>query len=147
MFIHTNHEEWKVNLSTDHLYSGVGCMDELFLTRCMVSSNDVEETRVWTGYTHYSNIISNVVSILPPRLWRQQIDWLELLCCQSNIRSRGMTHTKKPKVVSILLPRCWWQQIGLSYCAGSQWVKHSVSCHDAKRKMSLCQEHAVLLVV
>jgi len=57
------------------LYSGVGCMDELFLTRCMVSSNDVEETRVWTGYTHYSNIISNLVSILPPRLWRQQIGW------------------------------------------------------------------------
>jgi len=35
-------------------------MDELFPARCMVSPNEVEETRVWTGYSnisskHYSN--------------------------------------------------------------------------------------------
>ena len=42
-----------VNLLTDH--SGVGCMDELFPTRCMVSPNEVEETRVWTGYSNISS--------------------------------------------------------------------------------------------
>jgi len=38
-------------------------MYESFPTRCMVSPNEVEETRVWTGYSnisskHYSNPIS-----------------------------------------------------------------------------------------
>jgi len=33
-----------MKLPTDH--SGVGFMHELFLARCMVSPNEVEETRV-----------------------------------------------------------------------------------------------------
>jgi len=40
MFIDTHHEE-KLDLPTDHNW--VGCMDELFPTRCMVSPNEVEE--------------------------------------------------------------------------------------------------------
>ena len=48
-------------------------------------------------------------------------------------------------IVSILLPRCWRQQIGRSYCAASRTFSPS---HDAiQRKRSLCQEHAVLLMV
>jgi len=44
----------KYKSSTDH--NGVGCIDELFPTRCMVMSpNQVEETRVWTGYSNISN--------------------------------------------------------------------------------------------
>jgi len=38
-----------------HRQSGVGCMYELFPTRCMVSRNEVEETRVWTGYNNISS--------------------------------------------------------------------------------------------
>jgi len=40
-------KSWRArNSPTDH--SGVGFMGELFPTRCMVSPNQVEETRVWT---------------------------------------------------------------------------------------------------
>jgi len=30
-------------------------MDELFPTRCMVSPNEVDETRAWTGYSNISS--------------------------------------------------------------------------------------------
>jgi len=42
-------KSWRdINLPTDH--SRVGCMDEMFPNRCMVTPNEVEEMSVWTGY-------------------------------------------------------------------------------------------------
>jgi len=37
----------------DHI--GVSFMDELFLTRCMVSWNEGEKTRVWINYSNISS--------------------------------------------------------------------------------------------
>jgi len=37
-------------------HSEVSFIDELFLTRCMASTNEVEETRVWTDYSNINSI-------------------------------------------------------------------------------------------
>jgi len=41
-------------------------MDELLPTRCIVSPNEVEETRVWTGEAIVANIIPKVLAT-----WKQ----------------------------------------------------------------------------
>ena len=46
---------------TDH--TGVGCVGELFPTRCMISPNEVEETRVWTGYQVTIILAVNIIPI------------------------------------------------------------------------------------
>jgi len=50
---HTYKSERNIKFPTDH--SGVDCMYELFQVRCMVSPNEVEETKVWTGYSNISS--------------------------------------------------------------------------------------------
>jgi len=51
MFIHINCEEIEIYAGT----IGVGSVCELFPTKCMVSPNDVEETKVWTDYNNISS--------------------------------------------------------------------------------------------
>jgi len=53
---HTYKSGRNKKLPTDHSDSGVGFMYELFPARCMVSPNEVEETRVWTGYSNPTGV-------------------------------------------------------------------------------------------